>query len=192
MPCNARQCNTMQYFYFASIRMLRQVQRLCSCFRASFRRRGLVGSSVGRPCVVSRSTPVRVSCAARLRGSVRKPSSLGFFSSSAAWQNTGRSYGERGLLGARSWSTSMGQVLSKPEGGTRRPNDMELYFEETSANPVAIRSAQHRAEYSAVEHGDVIQSYALPVNLRRCWMPVFTLPTAKAVWYFSCAALAPP
>ena len=86
----------------------------------------------------------------------------------------------------------MGQVLSKPEGGTRRQNDVELYFEETSANPVTIRSVQHRAEYSAVEYGDVIQSYVLPVSLRRCWMPVFTLPTAKAVWYFSCAALATP
>ena len=52
---------------------------------ASLGRRGLVCSSVGRPCVVSPSTPVRVSRAALLRGPGRKPSSSGFISSSAAW-----------------------------------------------------------------------------------------------------------
>ena len=103
-----------------------------------------------------------------------------------------RSHPERGLLLADSYSTPMGQVLSKLEWGRHRPKDVEVYVQRIPAKPVAIRSAEHRAEYSVVEHADVAQLYLLAVDLRRCWMPAFTLPTVKAAWYFSCAELATP
>ena len=86
----------------------------------------------------------------------------------------------------------MSQVLSKPEWGRHRPKDVEVYVQRIPAKPVVIRSVEHRAEYSVVEHADVAQSYLLAVDLRRCWMPAFTLPTVKAAWYFSCAELATP
>ena len=59
----------------------------------------------------------------------------------------------------------MGQVLSKLEWGRHRPKDVEVYVQRIPAKPVVIRSVEHRAEYSAVEHADVVQSYLLPVDL---------------------------
>ncbi len=107
MQCNAMQCDPMQHFYLASVRMLRHVLWLHCDVRASLERRALVDSSVARLCVVSPATPVSVFRAALLRSSVRKPSSSGFSSSSDAWFRA-----QAQLFGvAMSAASSQGRVL---------------------------------------------------------------------------------